>query len=216
MVDINDLVLLNLADNKASNEASNESNNPENILKNVYPLTDKWNLSYHVNSNRSFRPSDFIHKLSISNLKEFWEFHNNLDKVGMLKDSNYYIMRNGITPTREDKKNRRGRITSIKIPEEIMHSTWVCLAALVMGETFCQKNYLVNGIHIKYVKDNRKNRHSTGEEPFALIKIMASSTDKDVNDGIKAFLAECIPAYINPKYLNYKYSVQITNIVPEY
>jgi len=193
----------------------------------VYPTQTKWNLSYHLNSNKSYRVADFVKMLSISNLKEFWELHNNLDKINNLKDKNYYLMREGITPTKEDPKNRNGTIISIAIPDEIMVETWVHMAAIIIGEEFSKKNYLVNGLCIKYINDNkpgRKNGMTKGNAgnnplssgPFGLIKVWLCLLDKDVTDYIKVFLKTIIPKYINPKYEGFNYSTQLMNIQPEF
>jgi hypothetical protein len=188
------------------------------VLKNqlVYPSRDIWNLSCHLNSNPSYRVCDFIHRLSIANLKEFWEFHNNLDKVNMLRDNNYYLMRAGITPTKEDVKNRNGTIISILVPNDIMNEVWICLAGSVIGETFTKKKGLINGLGIKYVKENKKGRRSICSGSFVLMKIWVKTLEKEINDSVRIFLKETIPKYVSNKYANYNYSIQVSNIKPEY
>lgn len=191
----------------------------------IYPTMSKWTLSYHLNSNKSYRVSDFIKMLTVSNLKEFWELHNNLNKVNNLKDKNYYLMRDNITPTKEDPKNRNGTIISIAIPDEIMLESWIHMAATIVGEGFSKNNYLVNGICIKYINDNKQGRKGPsggnsngplGNGPFGLVKIWISKLDKELTNFVKTFLKTVIPKYINKKYENHNYSIHLMNIEPEF
>lgn len=182
----------------------------------LFPTRDTWVMSYHLNSSTSYRPSDFIKILTVANLKEFWGLHNNLDKVHMLKDNNYYLFRQGITPTREDVKNRNGSIISIQFPDEIMIPAWTCLAGCVIGETFAQTKGSINGLAIKYIRENKKSRKAIYNGSFALIKIWVRALSAEIKESLRRFLKEVIPKYVNPKYVNFDYSIQISNIKPEY
>jgi len=182
----------------------------------LYPTGDTWVMYYHLNSSTSYRPSDFVKILSVANLKEFWGLHNNLDKVHMLKDNNYYLFRQGITPTKEDVKNRNGSIISIQFPDEIMIPAWTCLAGCVIGETFAQTKGSINGLAIKYIRENKKSRKAIYNGSFALIKIWVRALSAEIKESLRRFLKEVIPKHVNPKYVNFDYSIQISNIKPEY
>jgi hypothetical protein len=131
-------------------------------------------------------------------------------------------MREGILPTWEDKKNKGGNIISIQIPEKIINGAWTLLAALVVGEIFIEKNYLINGISIKYVDSSKTNnirrKTITKRAPTALIKIWigTKTIDTSISSGVNLFVNKLIPKYVDKTFKDYQYSIQTSKIKAEY
>ena len=69
----------------------------------------------------------------------------------LVKNCMLFLMRDGITPTWEDKKNRGGGCFSFKISNKIVGSVWTRLSYVLMGETISNNVKLLqasNGITI--------------------------------------------------------------------
>jgi hypothetical protein len=181
----------------------------------IYPTRSKWNLTYHSHNNPLWRECDYVHRCYVSSFKDFWNLYNNSKHVGDFKDNDYFLMRDGIAPTWENKMNKNGVIVSIQIPDPIIMTTWTILSALIVGESFCPKNYLINGISIKYIRENKKNK-KLSNVPFALVKIWIRTADRDVNTTIRNFFRIVLPKYVDPAYAKHDFSIQVSNIKAEY
>lgn len=179
-----------------------------------YPTLNKWKLTYHSYANKSWRECDYIEKCTISSLKDFWEVHNNLVKLGNLIDNDYFLMKNDINPMWEDKRNRNGIIVSIKIPEKIIESTWTLLVAMIIGETFSTDNHIINGVSIKYVRD--KPSKIKAPQNHALIKIWTQRYTGNIRSSVTNFTKNIIPKYIHKQYTGYAFSIQETIMKPQY
>jgi hypothetical protein len=200
------LFIMNLTDTKQHMDI--QSPNKKTY---IYPLKNKWCMTYHDRNNSLWREQDYIPKCSIGNLKDFWNIYNHLDYIGNMKDHDYFLMRSGISPTWEDRKNEGGKIISIQYPEQIMLTAWTLLSALILGETFCDKNYLINGLSIKFVREHKKPKKSIAK-PSALIKIWIHRMDHTITEKIRHFNKRILPDYVEKEYCKDEFSIQTCDI----
>ena len=131
-------------------------------------LSGKWNLYYHLPTDKNWDLNSY--KLIMGNI-------DNVDKLIALNESlpenivkhcMLFVMREGITPMWEDKKNRSGGAFSFKVINKQVHSVWKSLFYSICGETLAidkKYNSKINGITISPKKN------------FCIIKIWMSSCD---------------------------------------
>ena len=129
-------------------------------------LSGKWNLYYHLPTDKNWDLNSY--KLIMGNI-------DNVDKLIALNESlpenivkhcMLFVMREGITPMWEDKKNRSGGAFSFKVINKQVHSVWKSLFYSICGETLAidkKYNSKINGITISPKKN------------FCIIKIWMSS-----------------------------------------
>ena len=114
-------------------------------------LSGKWNLYYHLPTEKNWDLNSY--KLIMGNI-------DNVDKLIALNESlpenivkhcMLFVMREGITPMWEDKKNRSGGAFSFKVINKQVHSVWKSLFYSICGETLAidkKYNSKINGITI--------------------------------------------------------------------
>lgn len=119
-----------------------------------YALNTSWEIWYHHSLN-DWSISGYRKIFSINNIKNFWDFHNNIDCIGGINNLNFFIMRKNITPIWEDPKNRSGGCWSILVPVSKAYEVWEELCVLMIGENLVKESYIITGISI-----NQKNNVS--------------------------------------------------------
>lgn len=145
-----------------------------------YILNDTWNIWYHHSLNM-WTIDGYRNIFSIKTIKDFWDFHNNIECLGGINNVHFFLMKNDIKPIWEDNNNRNGGCWSTLVPLDESYNIWEKLAVDMISNQFGKS---INGISI-----NQKNNVS-------IIKIWNS--DKNLKDNIK------IPDYIR-KYGNVIY-----------
>ena len=140
---------------------------PQNIL------SGKWNLYYHLPTDKKWDLNSY--KLIMGNIdivNKLIALNETLPE-NIVKHCMLFVMREGITPMWEDKKNRNGGAFSFKVINKQVHSVWKSLFYALCGETLAidkKFNSSINGITISPKKN------------FCIIKIwMASCNLQDVN-----------------------------------
>ena len=112
-----------------------------------YIFNDKWNIWYHHIKN-SWKIDSFNNIYTITNIKDFWDFNNNIDYIGGINTHHYFMMRNETKPIWEDNNNKFGGCWSIKIPTEKAYELWVKLSTYLVGENITSEPNIVTGISI--------------------------------------------------------------------
>lgn len=129
--------------------------NPEDIL-----FDDTWSLWYHKKVD-IWKIHGYENIYQIKNLKDYWLFFNNIDKLGGITASHYFLMRNTIQPIYEDASNARGHAWTLLVSrnengrdncEEIAKKCWEEITLKALGETLLKDSKKINGITIN-VKD---------------------------------------------------------------
>jgi len=77
------------------------------------PLSHNFVLWCHDIYNKDWSLQGYQSLCTITNVSEFWQLFNNLNKLGY-KMNNFFLMKEGIDPTWEHEKNRNGGICSLK------------------------------------------------------------------------------------------------------
>jgi len=121
------------------------------ISKSQYLLNDKWNLYYHLPHDKKWDLTSY--KLIIGNIDNAEKLIaiNETLPENVVKNCMLFVMRDGITPMWEDKKNRNGGCFSFKVPNKQVMLVWRSLFYSICGETLCiEKNHnqFINGITV--------------------------------------------------------------------
>ena len=152
--------------------------------KDDYPLNSSWSIWYHHTLNDWYL-SGYKKIFSIKSIKNFWDFHNNLDCLGGITNAQFFLMRDPTTPRWEDPSNRNGGAWSILVPVQDAHEVWEQIAVRLVGETL---GHGITGISI-----NQKSN-------ISVIKIWNS--DKNIRDA--SILCNVVQKYGNILYRPHK------------
>jgi len=142
----------------------------------IHTLHDKWNVYYHLPDNNAWDLASYTVLMDkVSSVESVIalskEIHDNVIRNCML-----FVMRDGISPMWEDKKNRDGGCFSYKVSNKFVPEVWNNLFYCLTGESLCinsQHNKYVNGITISPKKN------------FCIIKIwLADTSIQDPNSVI--------------------------------
>jgi len=129
-----------------------------------HALFDKWVLWAHLPHDTDWTLKSYKKIMVFATMEEVIALYQALpDKL--VKNCMLFLMREGITPTWEDKKNRNGGCFSFKIPNKAVTSIWKRLSYVLTGETISNDINLLraaNGITISPKKS------------FCIIKIWIS------------------------------------------
>lgn len=112
-----------------------------------YKFNTVWNIWYHHTKN-NWKIDGFNNIYSINNIRDFWDFNNNIDYIGGINTHHYFMMRNSTLPIWEDNNNKLGGCWSIKIPTEKAYELWIKLSIYLVGENITTEQNLVTGISI--------------------------------------------------------------------
>jgi hypothetical protein len=119
-------------------------------LRPTYPLVHQWEF-YHDRQDRKKSPSPgaepnsnesadayedrLVKLLDISDVKHFWELHNNFDVRSVLKlRDSVHLFKKGVKPLWEDPRNVHGGAWTFRVPKEQAPEFWMHLCLLAIGE----------------------------------------------------------------------------------
>ena len=147
-------------DNLSESENLSESNNDihtEDINKMIsndqrdigkkYNFYSKWNLWYHHSQN-NWRIEGYKNIFIINNIKDYWDLHNNIYKIGGINNQHFFLMRDGIDPIWEDENNKNGGCWSIKLSSDKSYDLWEKLSLYIVGESLIKDTLNINGLSI--------------------------------------------------------------------
>jgi hypothetical protein len=118
-------------------------------LRPTYPLVHQWEF-WHDRQDRKKSPEPgqpqseesadayedrLVKLLDISDVKHFWELHNNFDvrTVLKLRDS-VHLFKKGVKPLWEDPRNVHGGAWTFRVPKEQAPEFWMHICLLAIGE----------------------------------------------------------------------------------
>tara|TARA_B100000902_G_scaffold376257_1_gene407122 strand:+ start:827 stop:1474 length:648 start_codon:yes stop_codon:yes gene_type:complete len=133
-------------ENNTSDDITESESDSEDEISNL-KLNSIWAIWYHHQKN-NWKLDSYKNIFTFKNIKDFWNFNNNLNLIGGINTQHYFMMRNDITPIWEDINNKNGGCWSIKIPVEKSYELWIKLSMYIIGESLTDDRYLVNGISI--------------------------------------------------------------------
>jgi len=100
----------------------------------THTLYDKWVLWAHLPHDTDWTMESYIRIMTIGSCEEAVELYKSIPEK-LTTNCMLFLMRDGITPTWEDSRNRSGGCFSYKIPNKSVSSLWTKLSFSVMGET---------------------------------------------------------------------------------
>lgn len=147
-------------------------------------LQNEWILWNHGLNDKSWSNDSYKNIFVYQNLYDLKIYFDNLDLL-QLQNSMYFIMRDGIFPTWEDKNNKNGCCASFKVSSSDILNTWKLLL----------QNILCENIHKNIKKyDNINGISISPKKEFNIIKIWFKCKIKNIDDYLN----------INNKYINSK------------
>ena len=147
-------------------------------------LQNEWILWNHGLNDKSWSNDSYKNIFVYQNLYDLKIYFDNLD-VLQLQNSMYFIMRDSIFPTWEDKNNKNGCCASFKVPSNDILETWKLLL----------QNILCENIHKNIQKyDNINSISISPKKEFNIIKIWFKCKIKNIDDYLN----------IDNKYINTK------------
>ena len=111
----------------------------------------KWNVWYHHSLN-DWSVNGYKKIFTIETIKDFWDFHNNINCIGGINNLHFFLMKDNVTPIWEDPVNRNGGSWSLLVPLDDAYKIWELLAVKIVGENLTNQ---LTGISI-----NQKNNVS--------------------------------------------------------
>ena len=114
------------------------------------PLFDKWVLWAHLPHDTDWSLASYKDIMCVKFVEEMVSLYSYLPEI-LIKNCMLFLMRDGITPTWEDKENRNGGCFSYKISNKDVPNVWRSLSYILTGETISTDPKFilkVNGITI--------------------------------------------------------------------
>ena len=165
----------------------------ENADKIVFPSS--WHVWVHDNTNGDWSLGSYDKIAKIANIRDFWSFANNFDKFDYMKYQ-FFIMRDGINPTWEDKKNIYGGSAAFRLApsNDKLLSIWEDICLLTVNEQIHPDPHIITGVSFNL------------KPSLALIKIWNDNSEHD-------FRFQISPRIINnyklkPVYIKHRPSAQ--------
>jgi hypothetical protein len=130
-----------------------------NINKDLYSnihmdFKSQWNVWVHHNKSTDWSLNSYHNIMTITNIKEMWEFLNNFNNMNYL-EYQIFVMRDNIKPIWEDKSNINGGAASIRLraSENILVPFWIDSCICTMNENVCCHPECINGISFNLKDD---------------------------------------------------------------
>ena len=114
------------------------------------PLFDKWVLWAHLPHDTDWSLGSYKDIMRLEYAEDVVSLYSYLPEV-LIKNCMLFLMRDGVTPTWEDKENRNGGCFSYKISNKDVPNVWRSLSYILTGETISTDPKFilkVNGITI--------------------------------------------------------------------
>jgi len=120
-----------------------------------YILNQNWSLWFHSIKDTSWDETSYTKLIDIQNIFDLKYIIDSLKKENF-HNSMFFVMKKGIFPNWEDKKNINGSCLSLKIPKNYIQTTWdTLLIRLITNSIFFDtyKQQYLNGISITPKKE---------------------------------------------------------------
>jgi hypothetical protein len=175
---------------------NHQQNKLMNSMQEAYhPLENKWTIWAHLPHDTDWSINSYIPIFTFTTIEETIAVIETLPNI-LIENCMLFIMKDGIKPIWEDKKNRGGGCFSYKILNKNVCKVWKELTYVVVGESISKnKNFTnsVTGITISPKKN------------FCVIKIwMTDCSNQDpsvVTTDLKCLPSQgCIFRKHNPEY----------------
>jgi len=112
----------------------------ETLMEDFHQLLDKWVLWAHLPNNSSWTFESYIPVSTFTTVENTIAVTEILPSI-LVENCMLFVMRNGVTPMWEDKKNRDGGCFSYKVTNKYVHKVYA-----IVGETISKNNNFVNTV----------------------------------------------------------------------
>ena len=131
-----------------------------------HQLNDKWVLWAHLPHDTDWTLNSYKQIHTFNTVEQAIALVETLPEQ-VIKNCMLFLMRYGINPMWEDKKNRNGGCFSYKVNNKVIDKTWKNLSYSLIGETLSKEkiNTGINGITISPKKN------------FCIVKILFSTCE---------------------------------------
>jgi hypothetical protein len=125
---------------------NHQQNKLMNSIQNSYhPLENKWTIWAHLPHNTDWSIKSYIPIFTFETIEETIAIIETLPNI-LIENCMLFIMKDGIKPIWEDKKNRDGGCFSYKILNENVCKVWKELTYVVVGETISNNIKFTNSV----------------------------------------------------------------------
>ena len=159
-----------------------------------HKLSDKWVLWAHLPHDTDWTLKSYINIVEFDTAEQVIAVINTIPPT-MIKNCMLFVMKQGINPTWEDKRNCKGGCFSFKIMNKHVCSVWNDLLKVVTGNTISKDEAFVNNVNGITISPKKS---------FCIMKIWMEGTDKQnpkcINpiEGLNAH--GCLFKKHNPEY----------------
>ncbi len=110
------------------------------------PLYDKWVLWAHLPHDTDWSIKSYKKIMTLTTVENTVALYQIIPEK-LVKNCMLFLMREGISPTWEDPKNRQGGCFSFKVPNKVIFNTWKNLSYVLVGETLSNNHKMLNIIN---------------------------------------------------------------------
>ena len=146
-----------------------------------YPLKTNWVLWHHSPFNKNWNISSYDYLYKIKTVEDFWALFSTWNSyLPSIKDSMFFIMKDGVKPIWEDTNNKNGGCWSLRIEKENIKNTWLELSMALIGTYITKRKSdydVITGLSI------------SPKKTFSIIKIWCSENTGTVSN----FISSSIP-----------------------
>lgn len=132
----------NLKQSSSLSKSSSEAN-----TKSMLKLHSHWGLYYHNPNSNDWSNNSYKRITVLETVEAFCAFYKEM-QFPECAHGMFFLMRNDIMPTWEDKHNRNGGCWSFKVSLEHFFFVWKHLSMMLVGETLCTERLMLNGISV--------------------------------------------------------------------
>jgi translation initiation factor 4E len=120
----------------------------------IHHLSDTWTLWAHLPHDTDWSLKSYKKILTFNSVEKAISIIETLP-IKMIKNCMLFLMREGIKPTWEDEKNRKGGCFSYKVSNKAVGTTWKNISYSLVGEALSKKPISkdINGITISPKKN---------------------------------------------------------------
>ena len=143
------------------------SSSSSSINNNINPLSDSWTLWAHLPHDTNWDVNSYSKISTVTTLEEIIALTEKLPSK-LIENCMLFLMKTGINPTWEDKRNSKGGCFSFKVVNKHVVNVWNTLLQIITGETISSNNDFikkVNGITI------------SPKKAFCILKIWMSDVE---------------------------------------
>jgi hypothetical protein len=111
----------------------------------LHPLYDKWTLWAHLPHDTDWSLKSYKTIMTLETIEDGLALSRALPEK-LVKNCMLFLMREGISPTWEDPKNRHGGCFSFKVKNSVVPMIWKRLSFALMGETLTNNNKMLSSM----------------------------------------------------------------------